>query len=429
MWDNRSTNMMPMREPPVYRPFAFLALGATVVGGTPLGMWMLAWLYWGFPAVPVEWILLHAHLQVFGFFSTLIPGVAPHLAARFTGRPLVPPRMAPWLAAAFGAALSLRLAGTVAHGPVLILSASLVQAGAFLYFAAWIRRALDAPPLASLRRHLVASTGWFAAACLLEAVLRWQALGQGATVPAPGGMQAVYAISLFGGVLGWVTGVLLRAGPMFVPGWSPSGRAVHVLPWILALGVVSAFAGEVASLEPSTASALARLGECVALGGAVWVLLGGGGLRRIRGTLPMAARSPEEARIFRLAVLSAAAAVPGSALAAAAEWAGWPIPLLTDAVRHLVTVGFLASVVVAMAFRLIPALERTPLPWPRLRTAAVLALVAGVAIRTAEMLVGLGWVAVAAAIPLSGVLVWVALASVGVNLVGTIARAARTAES
>ena len=75
-------------EPPVYRPFALLGLAATLAAGIPLGVWLLAWLYLGVAAVPAEWILLHAHLQIFGFFGTLIMGVSQHLLPRFTGRPV-----------------------------------------------------------------------------------------------------------------------------------------------------------------------------------------------------------------------------------------------------------------------------------------------------------------------------------------------------
>lgn len=37
-----------------------------------MGLAMLAWLYAGAPAVAAEWRLLHASLQIFGFFETLI---------------------------------------------------------------------------------------------------------------------------------------------------------------------------------------------------------------------------------------------------------------------------------------------------------------------------------------------------------------------
>jgi hypothetical protein len=46
---------------------------------------MLAWLYSGAPAVAVEWRLLHASLQIFGFFGTLIVGVAAGVAIAWAG--------------------------------------------------------------------------------------------------------------------------------------------------------------------------------------------------------------------------------------------------------------------------------------------------------------------------------------------------------
>ena len=92
----------------------------------------------------------------------------------------------------------------------------------------------------------------------------------------------------------------------------------------------------------------------------------GGALTRVRDALPLVARGPEESRIFRLAMPSGAAAVVGGAAAVPAAWAGLEVRLLTDAVRHLLTVGVLTSVVVAMVFRLIPVLEGRALRWPRL---------------------------------------------------------------
>ena len=101
-----------MTEPPVYRPFVLLALAAALAGGIPLGLWMLAWLYLGAAAVPVGWRELHAHLQIFGFFGTLIMGVAQHLLPRFCGRPVSRAALVPWLLALQAAALTLRVFGT-----------------------------------------------------------------------------------------------------------------------------------------------------------------------------------------------------------------------------------------------------------------------------------------------------------------------------
>jgi hypothetical protein len=412
-------------EQPVYRPFALLGLAATLAGGIPLGVWLLAWLYLGAAAVPAEWLLLHAHVQIFGFFGTLIMGVAQHLLPRFVGRPVSPSPFMLWVLGLHAAAIVLRIAGTAASWPVPVLVASLLQAGAFLLFASWVWRMLDPPPLGFLRRHLTASTLWLAGGCGLEAWLRVDALAAGLALPGGSGLRVVHLMALFGGVLGWVLGVLLRAGPMFLPRWRAPARTARVLPWILALGVGVGAWGEGGDWSAAVATALARLGEVIVLAGAAAVMGLGGALTRVRDALPMVARSPEESRIFRVAMLSGAAALVGAAAAVPAAWAGLEVRLLTDAVRHLITVGVLTSVVVAMAFRLIPVLEGRALPWPRLRQVALWSLAAGVVLRSGEVLVGMGWSPPAPWVALSGVLVWIAVACVGANLVGAVgARAA-----
>jgi len=407
-------------EPPVYRPFALLALGAALAGGIPLGVWLLAWLYLGAAAVPAEWVLLHAHVQIFGFFGTLIMGVAQHLLPRFTGRPVSPSPFMLWLLGLQGAALTLRVAGTAGSWAVPVLVASLLQAGAFLLFASWVWRMLDPPPLGFLRRHLTASTLWLAGGCGLEAWLRVDALASGLALPAFAGLRVVHLMGLFGGVLGWVLGVLLRAGPMFLARWRAPVRAARALPWVLALGVCVAAWGETGDWSAAVGTALARLGEVIVLAGAAAVMVLGGALTRVRDALPMVARSPEESRIFRVAMLSGAAAAVGSVAAVPAAWAGLDVRLLTDAVRHLVTVGVLTSVVVAMIFRLIPVLEGRALPWPRLRHVTLWCLAAGVVLRSAEVLIGAGWAGPAPWVALSGVLVWIAVACVGANLAAVI---------
>ena len=409
------------REPPVYRPFALLALAAALGAGMPLGIWMLAWLYLGTAAVPVEWILFHAHAQIFGFFGTLIIGVAQHVVPRFAGRAVTSDAVVPWLLGLQGGGMALRLLGTAAALPPAILAASVAEAAVFLLFARWVWRALDGGRLTVLRRQLVASTGWLAAACILEAGLRANALWAGLPLPPAAGLRVVHLMGLCGGLLGWVLGVILRAGPMFLPRWRAPMRLARGLPVALALGVGVAAWGEAGAREAATGAALARLGELIVLGSAAAVVIVGGALAAARDALPMASRSGDESRIFRVAMLSGAAALMGAAAALPAAWAGRDVRLVADAVRHLLTVGVLTSMVVAMALRLIPALEGRALPWPGLRRVALWSLSGGVALRTAELLVPAGWTALAPWIPLSGVLVWIAVACVGASLLGAIA--------
>ena len=417
--------MIAASEPPVYRPFALLALAVALLGGIPLGLWLLAWLYLGLPAVPPRWLLLHAHLQIFGFFGTLIMGVAQHLLPRFTGRPVSRSRLLRVSLGLQAAGLALRVLGTAGELGAPLLLAALLQTVAFLLFARWVWGALDPAPLAFLRRHLTLSTAWLAGACALEAWLRGSALASGLSLPALAGVRVVHAMGLFGGVLGWVLGVLLRAGPMFVPRWRAPLRAARGLPWLQALGLSLAAAGEAGTWSAETATALARLGELVILAGAAALMLLGGVLTPAREALPLVARGPEESWIFRLGLLAGAAAVVGSAVTVAAAGAGLDVRVIGDAVRHLVTVGVLTSVVVAMVFRLVPVLEGRRLRWPRLRRVALWSLAAGILLRSAEVLVGLGWTSLASWIPLSGILVWLAVACAAVTLIASIGAGAR----
>ena len=63
---------VPPGEPPLYRPFGLPAFGTTVLAGSPLGTWALYRLYLRGGQVTPEWLWLHAHLQVFGFFGVLL---------------------------------------------------------------------------------------------------------------------------------------------------------------------------------------------------------------------------------------------------------------------------------------------------------------------------------------------------------------------
>jgi hypothetical protein len=286
---------------------------------------------------------------------------------------------------------------------------------------------LDPPPLAFLRWHLTASSLWLGCACALEAWLRGSALASGLPLATTAGLRVVHVMGLFGGVLGWALGVLLRAGPMFLARWRAPVRAARALPWLLALGIGIAASGETGDWSAETATVLARLGELVILAGAAGLMLLGGVLTRARDALPLAARSPVEARIFRIAMLSGGGAVLGSALTVGMAWAGLEVRVLGDVVRHLVTVGVLTSVVVAMVFRLIPVLEGRAVRWPGLRQVARWSLVVGIILRSAEVLVGLGWSSLASWVPLSGVLVWIAVACAGVNLAAAIGTPVRAA--
>lgn len=235
-------------------------------------------------------------------------------------------------------------------------------------------------------------------------------------------MRAVHSVALLGGVIGWVTGVLLRAGPMFVPGWQVPRALVTLVSCGPALAATLSAATLLAG--PIAATRLARLADLAALGTVAALVVSAGALRRAPRALPMLSRSRAEARIFRLGAVSALAGALGAAGLALGAGAALPHHALGDALRHLMTVGFLTSVVVAMTFRLIPVLEGAALPWPGLRTVAFAALLGAVILRTAQALAVSGWPGLGLAVALSGVLAWIALAAVATNLTAVMIRRA-----
>jgi hypothetical protein len=327
----------------------------------------------------------------------------------------------PWLAGLLGAAAALRAGAAWADGAGALAAAAALHGLAFALFGGWVWRMLDPSPLRVLRWHLTLATAWLGAAAGLEVVLRLTAIVAGLPGPDPAGLQVVYAMAIFGGVIGWVLGVLLRAGPMFVVDWRVPPALARAIPALLALAVALVALSQLAWLDTSSAGALARLGDLAALGTVLAALAGAGALRRVPRALPMLSRSAPETRLFRLALGCVAAGAALAAVAALLGAAGRPDRLLADAVRHLITLGFLTSIVVAMAFRLIPILEGTPLRWPGLRGVAFWALLGAVTMRTAQVAVGAGGRPLALAVALSGVLAWLAVAAVGAALVAAIA--------
>jgi hypothetical protein len=154
------------------------------------------------------------------------------------------------------------------------------------------------------------------------------------------------------------------------------------------------------------------------------LVISAGAFRRGGRALPMLSRSREETRIFRVGVVSAVVGALGATVLVLGAAAAWPQHALADALRHLVTVGFLTSVVVGMTFRLIPVLEGTALPWPRLRTVAFVALLGAIVLRTAQGLAVHDGPGLGPAIALSGVLAWIALTAVTANLTAAMIRRA-----
>jgi hypothetical protein len=414
-------------EAPLYRPFALLALAVTLGVATPIGAVTLYWLYAEVGPAPEIWPRLHAHLQLFGFVGILIIGVGHHLVLRFAHRPIRRPGVSPWILglAAFG--LGARTAASAASGSVgvaLWVISAIAETLAYLLFALWVTAQVRAIRPRFTSDWLMASGAWwFVAALAVEAIALARAAAAGAdpALATPG--PALYAMGLYGGVFGWVLGVAMRVAPMFLVGrkvgrlggpaflalnggvllallaaaWPPDSRPAHVLVAFSDLGVAAALlvaAVSVGAWQPEPRRAIA--------------------LHMDR----------TEARFFRLAFASASLAAAGLLAGAALRWIGIPLGFLTDATRHLLTIGFVIGAICAMGFRFLPVIEGVRLAVPWARHLAFWTLGLAVLLRTAELGADYLHEGFLRAAAVSGFLAWLALGAWGLAVGLTMLRGA-----
>ena len=414
-------------EAPLYRPFALLALGVTLGVATPIGAIALFNLYASAGAVPGVWPRLHAYLQLFGFVGILIIGVGHHLVLRFAHRPIRRPARTPWILGLAALALAARVAAAATTGPpaaALWVGSGIAGPLAYGLFALWVTGHVRAiQPRFTSDWLLVSGAWWFTLGLATEAVALVRAATAGGdpalATPGPG----LYAMGLYGGVFGWVLGVALRVAPMFLVG-RKVGRWGG--PALLALngGVLLALLAEVWPPDSRPAHVLVALSD-LGVAGALVV-----------GALAVGAWQPEprraialhmdrtEARFFRLAFACAGLAALGLVVGAVLTFACVAKGMLTDATRHLLTVGFVIGAICAMGFRFLPVIEGVRLALPRARQVAFWALLAAVLLRTAELgadYLHEGFLRPAA---LSGFLAWLALAAWGLAVALTMVRGA-----
>ena len=403
-------------ETPIYRPFALVALAVTLVAATPIGAIALFRLFVGIGPIPAIWPRLHGHLEIFGFAGVLIMGVGPHLILRFAHRPIRRPASAAWTFGLVVLGIGGRIAATIAGGPAagLWLTSGIAETLAFAIFAMWVTAGVRATEPRFLSDWLmVTGAWWFAAALAIETAGLALATATGhdpaVAIPGPG----LYAMSLYGGIFGWVLGVAMRVVPMFIPGRRVGRMGGPVLVSLNA-GVILALAAEAWPLGSRPAEvilAMADFGVVVALIGTGVAV--GAWRPESRRAIPLHL-DRMEARFFRLAFACAGLAAGALVVGAALTLAGAPPRgFLADATRHLLTVGFMIGMICAMGFRFVPVIEGVRIAVPGARAVAFWALTLAVLLRTAELgadYLHEGFLRLAA---ISGLLAWVALLAWG----------------
>lgn len=392
---------MAPKHPLLVRPFVLAALAVALAGST-LGAILLLRIHLALGPVAPLWIQVHGQAQVFGFIVPLVLGFGTYLVPRIVaGHPIRVELALPALAA-LGLAAVATFAVPFASGtaarllrPVLaVLVATGSLAGAVCLAA----------PLVAQRRERERRRGHEA---LLESALAFLALAGLADAAAwwlseeelpPGLATASWRFALEGFAVGTALAVSARMFSGFLgvaPALAdpPGGRrdapdlrdrvfSAAAVTWAVsvALGGAGALAGEY-RLE-RLADVLFALGVTpLALQLGLAPSAGGPAIDRTRDPLfPFGARAA-------YAMLVAGALL--GAGAGAADLFGAPVhSLWFDARRHLLTIGFLLTLIATMAGRLAPGFAGRPLALPWLRAFAMGAFASSATLRALEGVAG-----------------------------------------
>jgi hypothetical protein len=409
----------------VHRGFLLSALAITLSLGTGWGAWIL----WsigsegGFDAVAPASITAHGEAQLWGFIALFIIGISLRTALQAVVRH----RLGPWLGSMLLVLALLGIAGGFVWflkpdqlAPLGVISAATLLVMAATYWALQLIT-LRSKWRATWARAVMSSGLWLIVWAAVTVYVRWLSGAAG-----PGGYSSGQRLLLIElAVFGFAMNSIYGFGQMLLPGLLRIGSthhgAIELSHWAhnagtLILCIATAFEW------PSTISAAA----CALLAaGAVMFAAGLRGLvgRRRKSHRPeqgLAALDfyPPLAFFWLVASLLL---MTGGFLYEATTSAKLPHAYM-GAVRHALTVGSMMTLMMGVAQRLLPVLDRTVLALPRLVLPILLLIATGNLLRVgfelAILVTPLGF----SAMPYSALFEWLALVLFTISCVTTMYR-------
>jgi uncharacterized protein DUF1858/uncharacterized protein DUF542/NnrS protein len=409
----------------LYRRFLKAALLFTFTGGTTLGAWALVVMALRERLGGLERgvIQVHGHWQLFGWVGLFVVGVAYHILPRLTAVPLPSHRLASWSFVALTAGTVMRFGQSLDPSAVrtaLLYGGATLELAGCAIFAWTVGRilALQGGRMLPYQTFLAHGTLWLLVSALLNLAHARDLVSSGRFEVAAWLNVPYLSVFLLGFVTFWILGVSLRTLPVFMGLRSrPRAAAIVAAPLsaVLALYAVSeALFLRGGGEAPRAGFGLGGLAIALLLVVYTWAL---GILSPAHDeTEPGADRGYE--KFVRLAY--GWLIVSGLMLAAfsALTLAGRTIDhAYVGAYRHALTVGFITTIMVGMALRIVPVFRGVPLWSARLREITFWLLAVGNVIRvlfqSLAAAAGPVWLRVAG---VSGLMELAALALFGVNL-------------
>lgn len=393
----------------IHRPFLTAALAFFVTVGAGWGVWLL-WTIGStrtFDGVPTSHVVAHGDAQLWGFVALFIAGIAVRWLPPACGQPHVPLPMA-W--SIWGGLVGGTLCGWIwalwpsTFGPLAWLSGALFVLATLLLCALfWL----------STKGHLrepwtwgvLAAGGWSVVWAGWVMIQRMAASSAGPADFSTWARDVNIALAVFGVAVNAVYGFGQRMLPGLLGGSVLRHRAaLAIVLHNTGLGVLLA-AGALSLDGISTAGLFLLLA-----GGAVYASAYPG-LRHRKRLAAQPEQGPPAAYYFiPLALFWLAAGV--GLLTVGMVWAlaaGEPLShAWRGAARHALTVGFVTTMIMGVAHRLVPILTHRPLVWPAGAIVVLLLVAVGNLLRVTTELATLRWEAAFGIMPASGLMEWLA---------------------
>lgn len=407
----------------IHHGFIVSALVLTLTLGAGWG----AWLLWQigtrgqFSAAPSAQVIAHGEAQLWGFIVLFVIGIALRTALQRVARH----RLGVWICRCL---FALALAGIGGSMLWSVAPARFTWAGitsslllCLMSLVVWILQIalLLAKWRATWARALVASGLWLVVWAIVTALFRWQAGAAGPGVYSSGQRFLLIELAIFGFAMNSIFGF----GQMLLPGLLRIGKvrdgALELAHWMHNAGAIILCLG--------TWRGAGNIGAVIGSG-----LLGGGavlfavGIRWFVGRRRKSQRDEQgQAPLDLYPLLAffwllASLALLTIGLAYESALAS-PLPhAYIGAVRHALTVGFMTTLILGVGQRLVPILDHTVLPMPRLTVAILVLIGIGNLLRVASELAILLTPAAFLVMPYSALLEWSALLLFAINVTATM---------
>ncbi|MDE3075041.1 MAG: NnrS family protein [Chloroflexota bacterium] len=374
---------------------------------------------------------VHGQSQIVGWVGLFIMGIAYQVIPRQRRVALHTPTLAFVVLGLLLAGIALRAisqplaAGSVGFAALLVLSALVELSAVTLFVAGLVKGRVMAESIQGPERFSRAGLQWYWLALLLNlAGAVYLAFTRTSVLPAWID-RPILDLELFGFVTFMVFGVNARNLPLFMS-VKPAPQQLFRRPlWLLGAGTTLAAAGSaLASFEPTAGSAASAAGWLVILAAAVWYAGLVGLLRpRSRTILPAGRSGWYEAYVLAAYAWLAVGLCLGTAAAALQTAAGAAVADdLYLAALHAITVGFISTMIMGMAARIVPAFAARQLHSRGLLIATWLTITAGTLLRVpSQALYTLAGGPFVPLLGLSGLLQLAALVLFGTNLWLTLA--------